>query len=42
MDKLRDKIKKAKGTRWKKLKGQDQQAKGIRFKEEAKKLKGQD
>ena len=32
-----DKIKKAKGTKFKKLKGQDQKAKGTRFK----KLKGQ-
>ena len=31
-------MKKSKGTRWKKLKGQDQKAKGTR----SKKLKGQD
>ena len=31
-------MKKAKGTRWKKLKGQDSKAKGTR----SKKLKGQD
>ena len=31
-------MKKAKGTRWKKLKGQDSKAKGTRWK----KLKGQD
>ena len=31
-------MKKAKGTRWKKLKGQDQKSKGTR----SKKLKGQD